>query len=230
MEKTLIAVTVIASTIILFICLSRLYHRFRLPLLMPVLTTMIAIIVILSYFDISYETYMIGGQWLDKLLGPAIVSLAYPLYKQRNIILKQVVPIVGGIIIGTTIGIVSGLMLTQIFDFTKEQIVSMVPKSITTPVAMQITSGLGGVPSLTVVFVMIAGFTGILVGPYILKWFYLHSDIGRGVAFGSASHAIGTSKAIEYNELTFAISSVAMTLSAILGSMIAPFIVYLYFL
>jgi predicted murein hydrolase (TIGR00659 family) len=230
LERAIIAVTVIACTIITYMILTRLYQRFTYPLLMPVLTTMITIIVLLLCFDISYETYMIGGEWLDKLLGPAIVSLAYPLYKQRNILLKQVSPILGGIVVGSVIGVLSGLTLTQLFGFTKEQIFSMVPKSITTPVAMQVTSDLGGIPSLTVVFVMIAGFTGILIGPYVLKWFRIQSSVGRGVAFGSASHAIGTSKALEYNELTFAVSSVAMTLSAILGSMIAPFIVYLYYL
>ena len=113
---------------------------------------------------------------------------------------------------------VSGLLFAELFGISRSLILSIIPKSITTPVAIQIASGIGGVPSMTVVFVMIAGFSGVILGPLLLKWIRIRSSLGKGIAFGSASHALGTSKAMEYGELTVSMSSVSMTLCAVLGS------------
>src|SRR5699024_5537319 len=123
--------------------------------------------------DISYDTYMIGGKYIDLLLGPAVVALAYPLYKQRVILIKNLMPILSGVTIGSIVGMVSGLLLAKASGVEKSLILTLVPKSVTTPVAMEISSVLGGNASLTVVFVMIAGFTGVVIGPYVLKGFHL---------------------------------------------------------
>ncbi|TMN22473.1 LrgB family protein [Lentibacillus cibarius] len=229
MQETIIGIVFIIATVLMYLFMSRLYHRFRLPILIPALTTTFAIVLMLLLLGVPYDTYMIGGQWIDTLLGPAIVSLAYPLYKQRHLLVKNLYPILGGVVVGSLTGISSGLLLAQSLGFKEELLFSLLPKSVTTPVAMQIADGLGGLPSLAVLFVMTAGFTGVVVGPYILHWFRLDSSLAKGMAFGSASHAIGTSKAVEYGEYTTSVSSVAMTLSAIACSVFGPLIVLLFY-
>jgi predicted murein hydrolase (TIGR00659 family) len=228
-SRLFIAISMSVFTVVVYLVMNRLYRRFQVPFLIPTLTTTLTIIVMLVAFQLPYNTYMIGGQWINHLLGPAIVSLAYPLYKQRDILTKNLVPVLGGIIVGSIVGIMSGILFAQSLGFTKNIIISLIPKSITIPVAMQIASELGGMPSLAAAFVMVAGFTGAIFGPYVFKWFRIHSFLGQGIALGSASHALGIAKAFEYGENTVSISSVAMTLSAVTGSIIGPFIVWLVY-
>ncbi len=208
--------------------MAKVYVRFSYPILIPVLTTTIFVILLLLAFHISYDEYMIGGKWINSLLGPAVVALAYPLYKQREMLVKYSVPIIGGVFVGLFAGMISGLVFAEVFGIDRSLILSIIPKSITTPVAIQIATGLGGVPSMTVVFVMIAGFSGVILGPLLLKWIRIKSSLGKGIALGSASHALGTSKAFEYGELTVSMSSVSMTLSAVLGSVFGPIVVWLF--
>lgn len=215
-------------TVGMYLLMNRLYLKYSFAFLLPLLTTTIAIIVILSVFQLSYETYMIGGEWINHLLGPAVVALAIPLYKQRKTLMGQLVPIVGGVVMGLVVGMVSGVLLAEVLGVSQNLILSIIPKSITTPVAIQVTTAIGGISSMTIVFVLLAGLTGAVLGPTVFKWFRVTSQLGRGMAFGSASHAIGTSKAKEFDELTVSISSVAMTLSAILGSSFATLMVWLF--
>lgn len=229
MSAFLVAIIVVFMTLAIYLCMNRLYRHIHLPFLMPALTTPLVIIIILICFRIPYKTYMIGGEWINHLLGPAVVSLAYPLYKQRNALIENLFPILGSVLVGSVAGITSGLILAQSLGFAKELIITLVPKSITTPVAMQIASELGGIPSLATVFVMIAGFSGVIFGPYLFKWLRIDSTLGQGIGLGCASHAIGTAKAFEYGEHAVSMSSVAMTLSAIMGSIIGPLVVWLFY-
>nr|WP_243556933.1 LrgB family protein [Priestia megaterium] len=228
MQEFFIAVFIIVATVALYLVMAKVYVRFSYPILIPVLTTTIFVILLLLAFHVSYDEYMIGGKWINSLLGPAVVALAYPLYKQREMLVKYSVPIIGGVFVGLFAGMISGLVFAEIFGIDRSLILSIIPKSITTPVAIQIATGLGGVPSMTVVFVMIAGFSGVILGPLLLKWIRIKSSLGKGIALGSASHALGTSKAFEYGELTVSMSSVSMTLSAVLGSVFGPIVVWLF--
>ncbi|GGJ89030.1 hypothetical protein GCM10007063_09570 [Lentibacillus kapialis] len=229
MSQALIGIIFISLTVFIYIFMTRLYHRFHLPFLIPALTSTFAVVFLLLLLGVSYDTYMIGGQWIDALLGPAIVALAYPLYNQRHLLVKNLYPILGGVFVGSLTGIFSGLLLAQSLGFTEKLLFSLLPKSVTTPVAMQIADGLGGLPSLTVLFVMTAGFTGVVIGPYFLHWFRLDDSLEKGMAFGSASHVIGTSKAVEYGDYTTSVSSVAMTLSAVACSIFGPLVVLLFY-
>ncbi|MFL7942765.1 LrgB family protein [Priestia megaterium] len=228
MQEFFIALFIIIATAALYLVMAKLYVRFSYPILIPVLTTTVFVILLLLAFHISYDEYMIGGKWINSLLGPAVVALAYPLYKQREMLVKYSIPIIGGVFVGLFAGMISGLVFAEVFGIDRSLILSIVPKSITTPVAIQIATGLGGVPSMTVVFVMIAGFSGVILGPLLLKWIRIKSSLGKGIALGSASHALGTSKAFEYGELTVSMSSVSMTLSAVLGSVFGPIVVWLF--
>ncbi|MDR7241268.1 MULTISPECIES: LrgB family protein [Priestia] len=228
MQEFFIAVFIIIATVALYLVMAKVYVRFSYPILIPVLTTTVFVILLLLAFHISYDEYMIGGKWINSLLGPAVVALAYPLYKQREMLVKYSIPIIGGVFVGLFAGMISGLVFAEVFGIDRSLILSIIPKSITTPVAIQIAMGLGGVPSMTVVFVMIAGFSGVILGPLLLKWIRIKSSLGKGIALGSASHALGTSKAFEYGELTVSMSSVSMTLSAVLGSVFGPIVVWLF--
>lgn len=216
-------------TIVLYLVLNSLYVKYRWTILTPVLTTTAALIALLLVFDIPYDRYMLGGQWIGSLLGPAVVALAVPLYKQRDLLLQNLLPIVIGVSGGAAVGMFSGMLLAQAFQFSKEVVLTILPKSITTPVAMQLVEGFGGIPSLAAVFVMVAGFTGILAGPWLLKVLRIDSSIGRGIGLGSSAHGLGTSKAFEYGPEEASMSSVAMTLSAVVGSFLGPAIVWLFF-
>ncbi|KGX91094.1 hypothetical protein N781_05170 [Pontibacillus halophilus JSM 076056 = DSM 19796] len=225
----LTALLTLIGTIGIFLIMNKLYHKIHNPFLLPALTSTFVIVVVLLSLGVSYETYMVGGQWIDALLGPAVVSLAYPLYRQRYVLRRYLLPIGVGVAAGSVTGMFTGIGLTKLLQFNQDLVYSVLPKSITTPVAMEITTDLGGVPSLTVIFVMFAGFTGAVLGPYVLKAVRLTTFIGRGIGFGSASHAVGTAKAYEYGEDAASVSSVAMTLSAIIGSLIAPVMAWLFY-
>ncbi|MED3728465.1 LrgB family protein [Priestia filamentosa] len=228
MQQTLIAISIILVTIGAYLVMTKLYTRFSYPIFLPVITTTITIVLLLLVFHISYKNYMVGGKWINSLLGPGVVALAYPLYNSRKILMNNIFPIFTGVFIGMLFGMVSGLLFAEAFGINRDLILSILPKSITTPVAIQITTSLGGVPSMTAVFVMIAGISGVVIGPAILKWVRIHSFLGKGIAFGSASHALGTAKTIEYGELAVSMSSVSMTLSALLGSIFGPIVVWIF--
>ncbi|MEK3797142.1 LrgB family protein [Peribacillus sp. FSL H8-0477] len=224
MTQILIALFIISITILIYLGMNYLYTYFPSPFLVPMMTTGIVLILLLISFHVSYDTYLIGGKWINSLLGPAVVALAYPLYNQRQILRKNIKPIMAGVGIGAFTGMASGVLLSSLFGLNKVMILSMMPKSITAPVAMEVSSELGGIPAITVVFVLIAGLIGAIFGPILLKLFHIKSSIGKGIALGSASHALGTSKASEYGELSFSMSSVSMALTAIIGAIIGSLI------
>ncbi|GLC87606.1 LrgB family protein [Lysinibacillus piscis] len=224
----MIAISVILCTIIAFILLTKLYQRWPFPFMMPIVTTTVLTVVILMVFAIPYTTYMTGGQWIQRMLGPAVVALAYPLYNQRALIIKYKYAIVSGTLIAMLTGLITVFFMLQWIDVKQEWLLAALPKSLTTPIGMQVSETIGGIPSLTAVFVMIAGFTGALMGAFVIKYGRIHSAIGRGVAIGSASHGVGLTKLKEYGEQELSMGSLAMTLSAIIGAILCPLFVYLF--
>lgn len=225
MDELLLSVLFIAVTIIIYIAARKFYLKFSYPFTIPLLMGTVLLIIFLLIFQIPYETYELGGKWFEMLLGPAVVALAYPLYKQIHMLKKYFVPIIVGVVTGAIIGIVSGFALAKWFGLEDELIYSIWPKSVTTPVAMEIARSLGGAPPLAAIFVIIAGLTGVVLGPFLYRWFKINHFLGKGIGMGSASHAIGTSSALDRSEEEGAASSVAMTLSAIIVSVITPILV-----
>ena len=212
-------------TIFLFLGMRYLYNKFPKAYLHPVLTSTIIIIGFLLILNIPYERYMLGGVWIEKLLGPCIVALAYPLYNQRELVRKHMKTILLSVFAGITTAMISVVLFAKLLQVENETVYSVLPKSITTPVAIQISETIGGIPSLTAAFVMVAGFSGVILGPIIMKYTHINSPLSKGLALGSASHALGAAKAAEYGEVSLSMASVSMTLSAIVGSIIGPLIV-----
>lgn len=211
-----------ALTILVYTIANFLYVRFRKTPLNPVITSTFILALILIVLDIPYTSYMEGGNWIATLLGPAVVALAVPLYKQRALLQKNLGPIAIGILAGVAVGIASGTLFARWLGFGDELVYTVLPKSLTTPVAMQVASTIGGIPSLAAVFVMVAGFTGILIGPYLLQMLRIDSSIGRGIGLGASAHGLGTARAFEYGSEDASMSSVAMTLSAVFGALLSP--------
>lgn len=226
--NVLFAILSIVATIGLFFCMLALYKKWTYPIFLPILTCTIIISCALVFFHIPYDTYMLGGEWIQKLLGPAVVALAIPLYNQRALFLKYKISIVVSVTVAMIAGLVSVVALLLLFKASDPFILSAIPKSMTTPVAMEVSSVIGGVAPLTAVLVMIAGFAGAVFGPLLYKVFNIDTAISRGVAMGSASHGVGVSKLKEYDEKTLSIGSLAMGLSAVIGSFICPIFVILF--
>lgn len=225
MNEIFIIFIAIIGTCVAYLFSTWLYKRLYYPLFIPIVVAAFLIIVFLIIFNISYDTYMLGGEFISKLLGPAVVALAYPLYMQRKLLKKLAFPVLVGTFVGAIVGIVTGVLFTKWLDFDIEIIYSISPKSVTTPIAMEISHSLGGYMSLAAVFVIIAGVTGAVFNKYIYKMFKLNHYVGRGVGIGSGSHAIGTAKALESSEIEGSVSTVAMILSMIFVSFLAPLLV-----
>ncbi|RCW62845.1 LrgB family protein [Saliterribacillus persicus] len=228
MSNFLIGTAFLSATVFIFFLTKWIYARFPSPFSLPIFLSTIAIVGFLSISNISYDTYMIGGQWINQLLGPVVVALALPLYRQRKLLLKYMKPIIIGTFMGSAIGILSGFSLVKLFDFNKDIALSVSAKSVTTPVALSITEQLEGIISLAAVFVMIAGIGGAVMGPSLLRLVNLHHPVVRGIGIGTASHAIGTARIMDDSELAGAVSAVSMTISALFVAILAPFLINLF--
>ncbi len=206
-------------TIVAYGLARHVYSRYPYPFTLPLVTSTGMIIAVLLILDIDYSIYQQANGWVNHLLGAAVVALAYPLYKQLPMLKRLFVPIMISVTFGSFVGVYSGVLLARWVGIDPLIIGAMAPKSVTTPVAMQVAENLGGASSLTAVFVVIAGVSGVLFSPYLYRWFNITHPIGRGIGMGCASHAIGTAKAFENSEIDGAASSIAMTISAILIAM-----------
>lgn len=225
MVKLIYSLGAIILTIASYLAGRKVFNRFQTPLLLPITVATIIIIFTLTLTHVTYESYMNGAKWIHALLGPAVVSLAYPLYQHRALLKRLALSILFGSFIGAIIGIVTGFYLAKWANFEEQLIYSLVPKSVTTPVAMDISESLGGIAPLAAVLVIIAGLTGALLGPILFRVLSFKSEVGRGVALGSASHAIGTAAAFESSEFEGSISTIAMIVSAVFVSILTPFFI-----
>ncbi|GGN50724.1 MULTISPECIES: LrgB family protein [Oceanobacillus] len=228
MNEIAIGIIAITVTIIIYSLILPIHKKVQSPLTLPIVAVSAIMILALLLFDIPYETYMIGGQWIEFLMGPAVVALALPLYRHYDMLKKYMKPIFAGVTIGAFVGVTTGLFMAKALGFERELILALLPKSVTTPVAISIGETLEGPLSLTAVFVVIAGVSGAIISPVIFKLFKLERPIGRGIGMGSASHAIGTATSMDRDALEGSISSIAMILSAIIVSILAPLCALLF--
>lgn len=217
----------IALTFMVYFFGQWLQRRFKVVLLNPILLSMIAIIGFLIFSDISYETYQEGGQFIDFWLKPAVVALGVPLYRQLSTIRKQLLPILLAELAGCIVGIVSVVLIAELLGASRDVIISLAPKSVTTPIALEISSTLGGIPPLTAAVVVCTGVFGNIVGFKIAKLSRIKSPIAGSLSVGTASHAVGTAAAIERGERWGAFSSLGLTINGLLTAILAPLILQL---
>lgn len=200
------------------------YKRFRSPLANPLVIATIIIISLLMVADIDFEKYHLGARMIEFLLGPATVGLAIPIYKHIHRVKKDLPRILLSIIAGAISSVLSIVYLSKALGADEIIIRSIASKSVTTPIAIEVTEMLGGIPPLTVVFVMITGITGALIGPEFCKLIGIRSREATGLAIGSSSHGAGTSRAIVEGEVEGAMSSLAMALMGLFTAIVTPFL------
>lgn len=193
-------------------------------LLNPILLTIAVIIIFLELMGIDYETYEKGGKYIDFWLKPAVVALGVPLYLQIEAIKKQAIPVLLSQLVGCVVGIVSVVGVAQMLGATKEVILSLAPKSVTTPIAMEVTKQVGGIPSLTAAVVVITGLLGAMLGFKILRLGFVSNPISQGISMGTAAHAVGTAAAMEVSERYGAFSGLGLIINGVLTSVLTPYI------
>ncbi|MEF2549390.1 LrgB family protein [Aurantimonas sp. E1-2-R+4] len=198
-------------------------------LLNPVLVTVILVVSVLTLTGTSYQTYFEGAQFIHFLLGPATVALAIPLYRQFDKVRQSAAAIAASLLTGSLTAIVSAVGLGLLLRANPISLIALAPKSATAPVAMGIAEKLGGLPSLTAVLVIATGMLGAALGPVLLDRLGIRDPAARGFALGTASHGIGTARALQESEVAGAFSGLAMGLNALATAIILPLIWALVF-
>ena len=193
----------------------------------PILVTIAVLIAFLKLTGVSYETYNRSGVLISFWLKPAVVALGVPLYLQLEMIKKQLLPIFVSQLVGCLVGIISVVLIAKGLGASSEIICSLAPKSVTTPIAMEVSSATGGIPSLTAAVVVAVGLFGAVFGFKVLSLGRVGSPIAQGLSIGTASHAVGTSRAMEVSSKYGAYASLGLTLNGILTAILTPSILKL---
>ena len=217
----------VALTFVVYIGFQYLQRRTRLALLNPILFAIIVVIAFLQITGIEYSTYSEAGGIIEFWLKPAVVALGVPLYKQLKTIRKQLTPLLCSQLAGCIAGILSVVVIADILGATDEVIYSLAAKSVTTPIAMDVTKTLGGIPSLTSAVVISVGIFGGLTGFRLMKLSHIGSPIAQGLSIGAAAHAVGTSRAMEVSDKYGAFASVGLTINGIFTALLTPSILAL---
>lgn len=217
----------IALTFIVYAIATYIRRRSGIALLNPILLSIIALIAFLCLNDISYDTYNQGGSLIDFWLKPAVVALGVPLYRQLEAIRKQLLPILLAEIAGCIAGVVSVVLIAELLGATREVAISLASKSVTTPIAMEITSTIGGIPALTAAVVVCVGIFGSIAGFTVMRLSRVNSPIAQGLSIGTASHAVGTAAAMDVGYRYGAFSSLGLTINGLLTALLTPTILHL---
>lgn len=192
------------------------HKKTKLIIMNPLLIAILFVIIILLSFNIEYEIYNSSAKYISYFLTPATISLAIPLYKQIHLLKKNIKAIILGILSGVLSSLTSVLAFSYLFMFTHEEYVTFLPKSITTAIGMGVVEELGGYVSIAVASIIITGIIGNIFAVKILSLARVHHPISKGLAIGCASHAIGTTKAMEIGEVEGAMSSLAIVVSGLI--------------
>ncbi len=190
----------------------------------PILIAMLLIIGFLVMFNIDYETYHENSKMIDFMLQPAIVCLAIPLFYQLKRIKQQAFVILVSSVLGSITGVLSVFIIAWSMGAPKEIVLSLVPKSITTPIAMDVSKVIGGIPSLTACIVMFTGIFGSIFGYLIMHYTWVRNPIAQGFSIGMASHVVGTSRSMEISNNYGAFSTVGLIINGIFTAILAPYI------
>ncbi|MFW6034726.1 MAG: LrgB family protein [Halothermotrichaceae bacterium] len=191
----------------------------------PFLVSSVLIILCLSLFKIDYETYNLGGKYITYLLQPTVVALAIPMYRKIDLLKKEKFLILITTLAGSIFGIILVFILGKITGTSHKLLISMIPKAVTTPVAVEISTEMGGVASLTVLMVILNGLLGGMFGIKLYELFNIDSPLARGLSMGISSHGIGTGRILEESKLEGAVSGLAIGLMGFFTALFAPLII-----
>ena len=190
----------------------------------PLVIAILLCIGVLLIFDIPYEDFAIGGDIVNMMLGPATAVLALNIYNQYAVLKRHFVPVLVGCTAGSLFSLASVLLLCRLFRLDETLTASLIPKSVTTPIAIELSAQAGGVPAFTVAAVICTGILGAIIAPLLIRLFRVQDPVARGVAIGTSSHAIGTTKALELGELEGAMSGISIGVAGIATVLICLFL------
>ena len=214
-------------TVCFFVLARWLYRKSgRRSWLNPVLLSVLALVAVLVITDTPYDVYFEGAQFVHFMLGPATVALAVPLYRQLASLKRHPIALTVSLLTGSLTAVLSAIFIAKIGGVTDQALISIAPKSVTTPVAMGISESMGGLPSLTAVVVILTGILGASFGPWIFEKLHITNQMAKGLAMGTASHGIGTGRAIYMGDVAAAFSGLAMGLNGLATTLLLPILWY----
>lgn len=214
--------TILSFEIGLFI-----FKKLKFPVLNPLLLGIVIAMSVISFFNIPLDYFRKGGDYITFLLAPATIALALPLYRQLEKLKKNLVPILIGSIVGAITAILSTILLGKLLGIDKMLLVSFMPKSITTPIGIELSKLLGGIPAITIFSILVTGISGNVFAPLVCKYFRIKHPVAKGIGIGISSHAVGTSKALEMGEIEGAMSALSIVIAGIITFIIAPIFIFL---
>ena len=215
----------LALTFGVFYAAKTIQRRLGWVLFNPILIAIAIIIFFLLVMDIPYEKYHEGAKMIEFWLKPAVVALGVPLYLQLSSIKQQFLPILASQLMGCIAGIVSVVVISKLLGASDVVIMSLASKSVTTPIAMEVTQVLGGIPSLTAAIVVITGLIGAIIGFKTLSVSHVNNPMALGLSMGAASHALGTSAAMDRDQFVGAYASLGLTLNGIFTALLTPTVI-----
>ncbi len=202
-------------------------QKFKYSFVNPLLIANVLIVGFLLITGISFESYSVGGDYISVMLSPATVVLAVPLYRQIQKLKQFWKPILAGIFAGSLTSIGCVIFFSKILGLSSTLMLSILPKSVTIPMGSVISAQIGGIPSVTIIAITITGITGAVAAPAVCKFCHIKHKVAQGIAIGTASHALGTTRAMEMGEVQGAMSSLSIGIAGLFTAVVAPVIVAL---
>lgn len=202
-------------------------QKVKTPLANPLLIAMILVIAFLKAFNISYETYNNGDKYISFLIAPATVAMIINLYKNIDLLKKNIVPVLVGVTAGVLTSILSVYLMAKLFGLDNQLRASIMPKSLTTAIGSAISEEYGGIVPITIVCMVISGIGGAVVAPTVMKIVKVEDPVAQGVGIGTTSHAVGTSRALQMGEIQGAMSGLSIALAGFISVILIPIIVRL---
>lgn len=215
----------VALSVITFWIGVKLNHKLKSPICNPLIIAIVLTSAVLVIFKIPYSSYNVGGQIINMFLAPATACLAVSIYTKIDILKKYWLPIIVGCTAGSAASMGSVFIMCRLFGLNHSLTVSLIPKSVTTPIAVSISESAGGTTSITVVAVIFTGILGGIFAPFLIRILHISDPIAAGLAIGASSHAVGTSKAIEIGEVEGAMSGLAIGICGIVTVLFSMIIV-----
>lgn len=214
----------VVLALVVYVFADALQKKVKSPLLNPLVVSSAVIIVLLLALDIPNEWFQEGCQVLNYLLTPATICLSISFYEKFQSLKRHLPAVIAGVLAGAVCCLGSVYILSRIFGLDRAITLSLMPKSVTTAIGLALSTEIGGIAAVTTVAICITGNIGNMVGPAMCRLFRIDDEIARGVAFGTASHVIGTSKAMELSQLTGAVSSLSLTIAGIATCIMLSFL------
>ena len=201
--------------------------KFKYSFLNPLLIANILIVGFLLTTGISLESYNVGGDYISVMLSPATVVLAVPLYRQISKLKQFWKPILAGIFAGSLTSLACVIVVSKLVGLSDTLMLSLLPKSITIPMGSVVSAQIGGIPPVTIIAITITGITGAVAAPAVCRFCRIKNKVAQGIAIGTASHALGTTRAMEMGEVQGAMSSLSIGVAGLFTAIVAPFIISL---